>query len=133
MNSPAEIAEQYVKIGKGKVAQPVARMFILAILTGLFIGFGGATVAAATVQPPSLAKLVSACIFPAGLTMVLLAGSELFTGNCLLTIPLLQRAITAGCRNGEPWPDDPPQRPHSLPTASRGLGDARRSFRRTAV
>ena len=97
MNSPAEIAEQYVKIGKGKVAQPVARMFILAILAGLFIGFGGAgaTVAAATVQPPSLAKLVSACIFPAGLTMVLLAGSELFTGNCLLAIPLLQRAITA--------------------------------------
>ena len=28
--------------------------------------------------------------------MVLLAGSELFTGNCLLTIPLLEKEITVG-------------------------------------
>lgn len=28
--------------------------------------------------------------------MVLLAGSELFTGNCLLTIPLFQKEITVG-------------------------------------
>ena len=33
-------------------------------------------------------------MFPGGLTMVLLAGSELFTGNTLLVIPLFQREIT---------------------------------------
>lgn len=96
MNTPAEIAEQYVKIGAGKAAQPLSKTLVLAILAGLFIGFGaaGSTVAAATVPQGSAAKLVSACIFPGGLTMVLLAGSELFTGNCLLSIPLLERKIT---------------------------------------
>ena len=49
-----------------------------------------------TVENPSLAKLLAACVFPGGLTMVLLAGSELFTGNCLLVIPLLQRQISWG-------------------------------------
>ncbi len=96
MNTPAEIAEQYVKIGAGKAAQPLSKTLVLAILAGLFIGFGaaGSTVAAATVPQGSVAKLVSACIFPGGLTLVLLAGSELFTGNCLLSIPLLERKIT---------------------------------------
>jgi formate/nitrite transporter len=34
-------------------------------------------------------------MFPAGLAMTLIAGSELFTGNCLLVIPALTRAIRA--------------------------------------
>ena len=46
-------------------------------------------------QPPVRSgKLIGACVFPAGLTLVLLAGSELFTGNCLLIIPVLKREIS---------------------------------------
>ena len=72
-------------------------MFLLAVLAGVFIAMGGigATTAAVSVPLPSVGKLVGACVFPGGLTMVLLAGSELFTGNCLLTIPLLEKEITA--------------------------------------
>lgn len=94
--TPAEIARNYVAIGKGKVNTPVLKMFILAILAGSFIGLGGvgAATAAVGVQPASVGKLISGCIFPGGLTMVLMAGSELFTGNCLLTIPLLEKEIT---------------------------------------
>ncbi len=75
---------------------PIPRMFVLAILAGVFIAFGGvaSTTAAISIQSGSVGKLVGACIFPGGLAMVLLAGSELFTGNCLLTIPLLQKEIT---------------------------------------
>ena len=32
-------------------------------------------------------------MFPAGLALVLIAGSELFTGNCLLVIPLLEKEV----------------------------------------
>ena len=94
---PAEIAKNYIAIGKGKVNTPVPKMFLLAVLAGIFIAAGGvgATTAAVSVPFPSVGKLVGACIFPGGLTMVLLAGSELFTGNCLLTIPLLEREIQA--------------------------------------
>lgn len=96
MNTPAEAAKLYVQAGKGKVALPVGRMFLLGVLAGAFIAFGGvaATAAAVSVPMASVGKLVGACIFPGGLAMVLCAGSELFTGNCLLTIPLLEREIT---------------------------------------
>ena len=41
MNSPKEIANNYIAIGKGKVNTPVAKMFVLGILAGIFIAFGG--------------------------------------------------------------------------------------------
>ena len=96
MNSPAQIAENYVAVGKAKVNLPIAKMFVLAIMAGAFIAFGGigSSTAAVGVVPSSVGRLISGCIFPGGLTLVLLAGSELFTGNCLLSIPLLTRDIS---------------------------------------
>ena len=91
MNSPAEIAKNYVNIGKGKVNTPVPKMFILAMMAGMFIAMAGvgASTASCTVENASLGKLVGAAVFPGGLAMVLIAGSELFTGNTLLLIPLI--------------------------------------------
>lgn len=98
MFSPAEITKNYVAIGKGKVNTPIPKMLLLAVMAGAFIALGGvgATTAAVSIPMASVGKFVGACIFPGGLTMVLLAGSELFTGNCMLTIPLLEKEITAG-------------------------------------
>ena len=96
MNTPAQVAESYLGTGKTKVSLSFGRMLALAILAGIYIALAGvgASCAAVTVESASLAKLVSGCLFPAGLTMVLLAGSELFTGNCLLVMPLAQKTIT---------------------------------------
>lgn len=96
MNSPAEIAKNYVNIGKGKVNTPVPKMFILAIMAGMFIAMAGvgASTASCTVENASLAKLVGAAVFPGGLAMVLIAGSELFTGNTLLLIPLMEKEVS---------------------------------------
>ena len=96
MNSPAEIAKNYVAIGKGKANLAIDKMFVLAVIAGVFIAFGGvgSATAAVGVTPASVGKLIGGCIFPGGLTLVLLAGSELFTGNCLLSIPLLEKEIT---------------------------------------
>ena len=93
--SPAEVAKNYINIGKGTVNTPIPKMLLMAVMAGTFIALGGvgATTAAVGVKPASVGKLIGACIFPGGLTMVLLAGSELFTGNCLLTIPLLEKEI----------------------------------------
>lgn len=95
MNTPKEVANNYIAIGKGKVNTPVPKMFLLGILAGMFIAVGGiASTTAGAAIPGPVGKLVGACLFPGGLTMVLIAGSELFTGNCLLVIPLLQKEIT---------------------------------------
>ncbi len=98
MFSPAEVAKNYVTIGKNKANLPIAKMFVLGILAGMFIGLAGvgASTAAVTIEGASVGKFVGACIFPAGLAMVLIAGSELFTGNCLLVIPLMEKEITVG-------------------------------------
>lgn len=98
MNSPAEVASNYIAIGKGKTTNSVFKLIILGILAGAFIALAGvgATTAAVTIQNAAVAKLVGACVFPAGLAMVLIAGSELFTGNCLIIIPVLQGEATVG-------------------------------------
>ena len=94
MNSPAEIAQNYVGIGKKKVETPILKLFILGIMAGIFIGIGAIAYQTATATiGGSLGKLVGACMFPAGLALVLIAGSELFTGNCLLVIPLLEKEV----------------------------------------
>lgn len=96
--SPAEVASNYIATGKAKVNTPIPKMLLLGIFAGIFIGVGGisSTTVAVSIPLASVGKFVGACVFPGGLTMVLLAGSELFTGNCLLTIPLLQKEISFG-------------------------------------
>ena len=91
MNSPAEVAKNYIAIGKGKATNSFWKLLILGMLAGAFIGLAGvgATTAAVSVQSASVGKFLGACIFPVGLSMVLLAGSELFTGNNLIIIPVL--------------------------------------------
>ncbi len=95
MNSPAEIAQNYVEIGKKKTELPISKMLLLGILAGFFIAIGGSAfeLATAMMGGSMVGKLIGACLFPAGLTLVLVAGSELFTGNCLLVIPLLQKEV----------------------------------------
>lgn len=95
MHSPLEIARNYVEIGIHKVRLSAFKMLVLGFFAGMFIGFAGiaSTVGSATVENPSLSRLVSACLFPAGMAMVLVAGSELFTGNNLIIIALLERKI----------------------------------------
>lgn len=97
INSPAEIAANYIKTGEAKLNAKASKTFLLAVLAGMYIAFAGvgAATAAVSVEAASLARLVQAVIFPAGLAMVLLAGSELFTGNCLLIIPLLEKKTSA--------------------------------------
>ncbi|MBO6235521.1 MAG: formate/nitrite transporter family protein [Schwartzia sp.] len=89
--SPAEVAKNYVSAGVAKARTPILRMLLLSVLAGAFIAMGGigSTTVAVSVPFASLAKFLGACVFPGGLIMVLLAGSELFTWNCLLVIPLL--------------------------------------------
>lgn len=96
MLSTKEVAQNYVKIGESKAKQSALNLFILGILAGFFISVAGtgAAAAAVSVQEASAAKLINACIFPAGLAMVIIAGSELFTGNCLLLIPVLEKKVS---------------------------------------
>lgn len=93
MHSPLEIARAYVEVGVHKTNLSAFKTVLLAIFAGVFIGFAGmaSTTAAATIGNPSVGKLVGALIFPSGMAMVLIAGSELFTGNMLIILSVLEK------------------------------------------
>ena len=96
--TPSEIAEFTVNAGIKKAGLPPAKQFLLGIMAGAFIAFGAqaANITTHTISNVSTAKLIGGLIFPAGLMLVLMAGAELFTGNCLMIIALLERKITFG-------------------------------------
>lgn len=90
MLKPDEIARVAVKVGEGKASLPIYKMILLGAMAGAFIALAGV---AATFGNVYVGKLAGACIFPAGLAMVVVAGSELFTGNCLMGMALLDKKI----------------------------------------
>ena len=96
MNSPVEVAWKYAEAGVGKTSMPIGRMFLLGIFAGAFIALGafGSAVASCGVPTPAVGRVLSALVFPIGLMMVIVAGAELFTGNCLLVVPVLQHKAT---------------------------------------
>ncbi len=93
--TPAEVISNYIGTGEAKANNKVSKMFFLAILSGMFIGFGAAssTTAAHSVANVGLARLISGAVFPVGLMMVVLLGAELFTGNMLISISVCCRRI----------------------------------------
>ena len=100
-NSPAEITEIWINNGIKKANLSVGKMLVLGMLAGAYIGFGAnvfvlATAAGGDPFQSMVAKLIGAALFPVGLMMVILCGAELFTGNNLLTLALMDKKITAG-------------------------------------
>lgn len=93
--TPAECAENYIKAGKSKAAMPLGKMFLLAALAGIFIAMGGVVTNTAvhTISNVGMVRVVSGLLFPFGLAMVILTGSELFTGNSLMVMSALSRQI----------------------------------------
>ena len=96
MLTPAETCERFYAVGERKAGLPWDKMLVLAFFGGMYIALAGvaSTWASMLVENPSVKRLIAGCVFPAGLAMVVLTGTELFTGNNLMTIALLEKRIT---------------------------------------
>lgn len=96
--APKEIANAMVNVGVGKANLKTSAMIYLGILAGAYIGFGGLanTIVSQTLGniDPGLAKFAGAAVFPVGLMLVVVAGAELFTGNNLMALALMNKKIT---------------------------------------
>jgi len=98
MNSPKEIAQNYIALGTSKTQYTALKMLVLGIIAGLCLALAGtgSTIASATLSGTTLAnagKLLSAVIFPAGLAMILVGGGELFTSNCMIVISVMEKEV----------------------------------------
>ncbi len=93
MFSPNEIAEIAVAVSEKKANLKWWRMILLGMFAGAFIALAGVGATFANVY---VGKIAGALVFPAGLAMVVVAGSELFTGNNLMMAGLLAGKIGLG-------------------------------------
>ena len=94
--SPAEVAAKYAQAGAAKTRRSAGQLLVLGVLAGALIALGGAATNTAVfgISEPWSIKLICALLFPFGLGMVIVMGAELFTGNCLIVISLLDRQCT---------------------------------------
>ena len=75
-----------------------AAYFILSVLAGMFIGFGVLLVftLSGSLAGAPYTKLVMGCTFAVALSLVTIAGAELFTGNNLvMTAGILRKTVSA--------------------------------------
>lgn len=95
-NSPAEVVEANIKGAEGKASLSFGKMVCLGMLAGAFIALGGAASSTAVhgIADAGIARALCGAIFPVGLMMVILLGGELFTGNCLMIIAVLDGRVT---------------------------------------
>lgn len=91
MLAPNEIAETAVAVSEKKAGLKWWKMILLGMFAGAFIALAGV---GATLANVYVGKIAGALVFPAGLAMVVVAGSELFTGNNLMITGLLAGKIS---------------------------------------
>jgi formate/nitrite transporter len=95
--TPAQILEYTSDVALAKVNRHKLGQLILAFFAGVFIAFAseGSNMAAfnlfANPNTYGLGKVLAGAVFGTGLMLVLVAGGELFTGNTLIIVGVLDR------------------------------------------
>ncbi len=97
--APAKMAEKAVFSAEQKSQNAPWKTLLLALLAGMFVSTGGlisttATSGTADLLPYGVIRLIAGFTFSFALMMVLISGSELFTGNVLLVMACLSKRIT---------------------------------------
>ncbi|KAK0663899.1 putative transporter [Cercophora samala] len=89
--TPKETAELMSRIGAVRGRARPDKIFFSAFMAGCLVSFTSASAVIATASPwfqenaPGLIRMISGLIFPSGIVMILISGSELFTGSNMIT------------------------------------------------
>ncbi|MGN1170893.1 MAG: formate/nitrite transporter family protein [Lachnospiraceae bacterium] len=97
-NSPDQVILGNIKTGVVKAERSILQMILLGIMAGAFIALGGATsnVAVHGIADVGLSRALAGAIFPVGLMLIVFVGGELFTGNCLISMAVLDKKTSIG-------------------------------------
>lgn len=95
--SPVELAKSACSASKAKSSWTVTQMLLLGTLAGAYIAFAGflstvVTQDMAKYMGVGFTKFMGGSVFSVGLMLVVVAGAELFTGNCMMPL-----GYFAGC------------------------------------
>lgn len=96
--SPTEISKHIIETSESKVNLTTLNTLLLAIMAGLYVGFGGFSyilIGQTMVNIDiGLMKFLGAIVFPVGLMFITFTGSELFTGDALMTMGVMDKRIS---------------------------------------
>jgi formate/nitrite transporter FocA (FNT family) len=88
--TPAETAELVSRAGVSKANMRIDKIFLSGVMAGMMLSFACASVLSTNTAPwyqanaPGLIRTIAALIFPYGLCMIVLTGSDLCTGSFLV-------------------------------------------------
>jgi formate/nitrite transporter len=86
-----ELSETISALGMKKANTHPWQLFLLGILAGLYISFGGHLFLVALTE--DMGKVMAGAVFSVGLVLVLIAGAELFTGNIIMLVGTITHLI----------------------------------------
>jgi len=95
--APAKMADKVGQVGVAKSQLGTLTTFALSILAGVFIALGiqlSMLVTHTATSSYGLNQLVGGVAFTLALVLIVIAGAELFTGNCLIAMSFMARKIT---------------------------------------
>jgi formate/nitrite transporter len=97
---PPEMALACETAGVAKAGRDALALVILGMLAGAFIAFGAifmtVVLTGSGELPWGVARLLAGTVFSLGLILVIVSGSELFTGDALMIVAFASRRITLG-------------------------------------
>lgn len=96
---PPQMASKAEADGVAKAKQDAFTLLILGVLGGAFIAFGAifanvALAGSAGVVPFGLARVVAGLVFGLGLSLVLIGGGQIFTGDVLMVMAWADRKLS---------------------------------------
>jgi len=95
--TPEELAPALVTWGENKARKSIIQLLLLGFLAGAYIGFAAhlaTVVGTGTFGWIGLKKFFIGSAFSVGLMLVIIPGSELWTGSTMMTTALLEKRIT---------------------------------------
>ncbi len=95
--SPAEMEKRVEAASKAKAKLSFLSLFMLSLLAGIFIAIGAEFYTLVVFDSNlsiGLTRVLGGIAFSTGLILVLIAGAELFTGNCLVMMGFASKAVT---------------------------------------
>ncbi|MFK5969618.1 MAG: formate/nitrite transporter family protein [Candidatus Marithrix sp.] len=97
--TPAETAQSFIAVGDYKTKMPVTKILVSSFLAGAYIAFAAQLMTTVTHDMAGyfgvgFSSFIGGSVFGIALVLVLVAGSDLFTGNTLLSMGWLNNNLT---------------------------------------
>ena len=90
-----QVTNKLIKISKAKAQYSIIKILLLGVLAGIFVSLGVIVRHSAVFMFDNscIQRVIGGLFFPIGFLLIIFVGGELFTGNCLMILGVLNKDI----------------------------------------